>query len=238
MKIGIFADTHYCTRPSLCENTRFPETALKRVLEACQLFAHEKADLIVSLGDLINVDDTPALEEQSLRAISAAMRQTGIPCVCVMGNHDREAFTREEFAEISGLTIAPHTIVAGDCALHFVDANNEEHGKPYQKRNLDWTKCYVEDNEIAALTKACQDGDKKHFFFFHQCVDPNAESHHLIANAAQLREIIHGCNAKAVFQGHYHNGMSSVVNGIPYETLSALCSHDYADHRLIDTDRY
>ena len=238
MRIGLFADTHYCSKQSLCHGTRIPELALSRLDEACSLFKFSGADLIVCLGDLINTDDSDQLNKLNLERISNVIKKTGIDCVCIMGNHDREAFTPEEFSSISGLTIAPDDFVFDDCALHFIDANNTAEGQPYTKKGIDWTKCHVNHNDVQTLQEAALDVSKKHFFFFHQCIDPDVDSLHIIDNAPTLRDIISRSNAKAVFQGHFHKGHTNTVDGIPYETLAALCSPEKNDYRLIDTEQW
>ncbi len=238
MKIGLFADTHYCSKQSLCQGARIPQLALARLEEACGFFKSSGADLIVCLGDLINADDSEQLNRLNLEHISNVIRNTGIKCICIMGNHDREAFSPDGFASISGFTIASVDFAFDDCALHFLDANNTAEGKPYTKDDIDWTKCHVSDNDIRTLQETALDASKKHFFFFHQCVDPDVDSMHIIENAPALRKLIRMCNAKAVFQGHFHKGFSNIVDGIPYETLAALCSPDKNDYRLIETDLY
>ncbi len=236
MKIGLFADTHYCSKQSLCQGSRIPRLALARLEEACALFKSSGADLIVCLGDLINVDETDQLNKQNLERISNVIRNTGIRCVCIMGNHDREAFSPAEFSAISGLTIAPTNLVFDNCALHFLDANNTAEDQPYTKDNIDWTKCHVCEQDIKTLKEATSDSSEKHYFFFHQCIDPCVDPLHIIANAPELRELIRRCNAKAVFQGHYHKGHTNTVDGVPYDTLAALCSPEKNDYRLYDTD--
>ena len=238
MKIGIVADTHYCSKTSLCHGTRIPALALERLEIACGFFKSSGADLIVCLGDVINVDDSDELNKLNLERVSKVVHDTGIQCICVMGNHDMEAFTPEEFSHISGFALAPLNITYGNCALHFLDANNIAEGQPYTRDNIDWTKCHVVDHDVRVLERAVQDMTKKHFFFFHQCIDPNVDAQHIIANAPQLREIIKGCGAKAVFQGHFHKGCHSTIDNIPYDTLAALCSPEQNDYRLIDTDSY
>lgn len=236
MKIGLFADTHYCSKKSLCQGSRIPQLALARLEEACVLFKSSGADLIVCLGDLINVDDSDHLNKLNLERISNVLHDTGIKCVFIMGNHDREAFSPAEFSAISGLTIAPINLVFDNCALHFLDANNIAEGQTYSKDNIDWTKCHVNEQDIKALKESTLDSSKKHFFFFHQCVDPDVDSLHIIANAPELRKLIRRCNAKSVFQGHYHKGYTNTVDGVSYVTLSALCSPEKNDYRLYDTD--
>ena len=238
MKIGLFADTHYCSKQTLCYGTRIPQLALERLEEACHFFKSANTDLIVCLGDLINVDDSEQLNIQNLARVSKVLNDTGIKSVCIMGNHDREAFTPSEFADISSLALAPLHLSYDDCVLHILDANNTEEGIPYNKNDIDWTKCYVCEHDIRVLGESLHDSTKKHFFFFHQCVDPDVDPQHIISNAPSLREIIHDCKAKAVFQGHFHKGFSNIVDGIPYETLSALCSPKINDYRLIETDLY
>jgi hypothetical protein len=60
--------------------------------------------------------------------------------------------------------------------------------------------------------------------FIHHNLNPDAEQHHLVKNAAEVREILEKSGkVKAVWQGHYHTGHDSIINGISYHTLGAMC---------------
>jgi hypothetical protein len=62
------------------------------------------------------------------------------------------------------------------------------------------------------------------YVFVHQNLDPTVESHHIIRGAEEIRAILRESGkVKAVFQGHYHPGKESVIDGIPYHTLPAMC---------------
>ena len=69
----------------------------------------------------------------------------------------------------------------------------------------------------------------------HENLDPNVEEHHIVKNAAEIREILEASGkVRTVIQGHFHEGADSVVNGIRYITLPAMCEGEENSYRIID----
>ena len=155
-----------------------------------------------------------------------------------MGNHDCTVFAPEEFTRLSGLQIAPCSWVAGDVALHFLNANFDWQGKPYRPGAVDWTQTRLPEEELARVRAAMADTAHRHFFFLHQCLDPGVEQRHILQNAAEINALLQTGRTAAVFQGHYHPGFRSVRNGIPYVTLAALCEGTASSAMVIDTDAF
>ena len=238
MKIGLLADVHYCSKESLVHNTRFPALALERMKAAVQCFANQKADLIVCLGDLINIDDTYDKDVENLAIASDILNSSPVPAVCLMGNHDCEAFTRAEFTELSGLKTAPYEIISGQYALHFLNANYTDDGAAYIPHNIDWQNSCLPAEEIARIRQSICDKSRRHIYFVHQCIDPFSEPRHLIRNAAEARTYIEQTDSPIVIQGHYHAGKRSVFNGVSYLTLPALCCGDTSPAILLDTETF
>lgn len=238
MKIGLLADVHYCSKESLVHNTRFPALALSRMKTAVQYFDEKKADLIVCLGDLINIDDTHNQDAENLMIASSVLKASPVPVVCLMGNHDCEAFTRAEFIAISGLKTAPYDILTGQYALHFLNANYTDDGTAYIPHNIDWTNSYLPTEETARICQSVRDKNRQHIYFVHQCLDPFSEPRHLIRNAAEARAYIEQADSSIVIQGHYHAGKRSVYNGVSYLTLPALCCGETSSALLFDTEAF
>lgn len=107
-----------------------------------------------------------------------------------MGNHDCTVFAPEEFTRLSGLQIAPCSWVAGDVALHFLNANFDWQGKPYRPGAVDWTQTRLPEEELARVRAAMADTAHRHFFFLHQCLDPGVEQRHILQNAAEINALL------------------------------------------------
>ena len=236
MKIGLLADVHYCTKETVCNGTRFPQLAMQRTKEAVRYFTENKADLIVCLGDLINVDDTQDMNIENLKVAAKALSDTDIPVVCLMGNHDCEAFTREEFETISGLKTAPHDFDAGEYALHFLDANYTDNGEKYVPFQIDWKNSFLPQKELNLIKESVQDKAHRQIYLVHQCLDPFSEINHMIRNATAARALIEQANSPIVLQGHYHKGRQNTHAGVQYLTLPAICSGPVSSALLRDTD--
>lgn len=222
LKAGLIADSHYCSQEKI--GNRYPRRSLEKVIDAAAAFKAEKVDLILCMGDIIN--DEPGRNEENLQTICLPLVRCGVECFFVQGNHDRELFTSDELARISGMTAAPYSVVRGGVRLILLDGNFKCDGTPYRIRDIDWTDTFLPPDQIEMLRDSLARNREDAYIFVHQCLDPNAETHHIIGNAAQVRSVIASSGkVKGVWQGHYHPGLESTVDGIGYHTLPALCEN-------------
>lgn len=193
--------------------------------------------LTVCLGDLINTDDSDALNRENLRCISSVLTSSALPCVCLMGNHDCEAFTADEFVSLSGLSTAPQSIETDTCVLRFLNANYDSaRHAPYEPHNINWMDSYLPEEQLEALSRDVNDPGRKHFYFVHQCIDPTVDRNHIMRNADRIRSVLEKIPGACVIQGHYHPGKESIVNGVHYFTLPALCMGDTSPLFLLNTN--
>jgi len=237
MLIGLVTDVHYCSKESML-GRRFPKLALQRLKEAVEAFTRAGVELIVCLGDLIDLETDSSLNEENLRTASGILKSAGIPCVCLMGNHDRAVFTPEEFAAVSGLQTAPCALEHPDFTLHFLDSNFFWDGTPYTPEHIDWTQSRLSPDGMAHVEAAMADASRRHFFFMHQCLDPDVEYRHILHDAPEINALLATGRTAAVFAGHFHKGRRSIIGKIPYITLSALCEGPESSALLINTDDY
>lgn len=222
MKLGLFSDPHYCAKDVTC-GTRRPSLSFGKIRAAMEAFRDAGAEYVICLGDL--VDECGTMEENitAITELSAMIRSFGIPVEYVMGNHDYQNFTREEFRTYTGS--AAGTIRCGTKTLIFLDANYADNGEIYRRNALDWTNAFLPADQVCGLREVLALPETEEaYVFVHQNLDPSVESHHIIRNAAEVRAVIRDSGkVKAVFQGHYHPGKESVIDGIPYHTLPAMC---------------
>lgn len=231
MKIGLFSDTHYCDR-ELVNGDRKPQVAFARLKEALNEFNSCGVSLAICLGDLINYNGDTDESRDSLEKISSLIRNSGIKCVCCMGNHDNEAFNHNEFAEISQLQLSPFMFEDEEARLIFLDASYTPDGKPLTQEWNDWTQCFVPSDQLEWLKNQLKT-DKRCSVFIHQILDPQlCDEDHTVCNADEINKILNdSCKVTNVFQGHYHFGAEHKVNSIRYTTLKAMCMGD--DNRFI-----
>lgn len=232
MKIGIFTDTHYC-KLTLLEQERNPSRAYDAVKTAFDEFKRHSVETAVCLGDLVHFHDGFDESIRHLERISDLINSYGIPIYHCMGNHDNEIVSGEDFAKISGFNVAPCFCENDDCRLIFLDASHTPDGKPFEREHVDWTLSYVPENELAWL-KGELDTEKKCFVFIHQCLDPSVDGQHIVSNAEEVNALLAEKGVRHVFQGHYHHGAESTVNGIPYTTVRAMCIGEETNYLIIE----
>lgn len=224
MRIGVFTDPHYSSAQITCEK-RYNSLSLRKIREALEYFAAQECELILCLGDLTDTESTREQEAENLRQIACVMDSVPVQILCLMGNHDAQSFTEAEFYSLLGEHRRPRPVSSGNVHLLFIDACYSRDGKRYRPGEVDWTDTFFP--HAAALSETLLRLDGSIYLFMHQNIDPGIREDHLLANAAEIRTVLESSgHVKAVFQGHYHPGFQSEVNGIRYITLPAMCENE------------
>lgn len=225
MKIGIFTDSHYSSAEITCGN-RYNSRSLDKIKEAYDFFEREKCDLIICLGDLIDKEESHDREKENLAKVSAVMNESPIKTVCLMGNHDAFAFEKSEFYGLLQQS-EPEILKKDNKTLIFIDACHFKCGRHYKPGDEDWTDTFYP--YLDKLNKHLSEADGDVYVFIHQNLDGCVEKQHILYNADEINDIIFKSNrVKAVYQGHYHPGMSSNYRGVRYITFPAMCENEKA----------
>ena len=226
MRLGIYTDPHYSSQEVTC-GVRRNSRSLEKIQNAYRFFEREACDLAVCLGDLIDRETEHAAEIEHLKRAADVIHASSVPTLCLMGNHDAFAFTREEFYGILGADTQPSHRVLQGRRLLFLDACFFANGTRYMPGDSDWTDTFCPcETELRAIVSS---SDEEICVFVHQNLDPAAEARHRIANADRINAILFGSpRVKAVFQGHYHPGCRNVWHGIRYITFPAMCESENA----------
>lgn len=234
LKIGVFTDPHYAKVERL-NHTRRPELSLDKLKEACAYFSTEKADAIVCLGDWISVYRDKDEISNCLKEMAEVTKSTHIPVYTCMGNHDREIFTREEFAALSGAVISPCLVEDDQSALILLDANYKRNGDPWPDHYEDWTETSIPKDQMEWLEKTLSSLKTRSLsctIAMHQVADPQIATDpsiqegplHVIENAEAFRSLIASYdNVSLVLQGHYHFGSHTTIGSTVYVTMKAMC---------------
>ena len=226
MKIGFFTDSHYSSQTVTCGN-RYNSKSLEKVKDAYRFFMKENCDLVVCLGDLIDIEGSHQKEVENLKEIAAVIQNCPIRTVCLMGNHDAFAFTVEEFYDVLG-GCRPENLYLEGKILLFLDACYYENGMHYMPGDTDYINTfYPYIQELEQCLSSVQ-GDV--YLFLHQNLDINiGNSVYFVNNIEQINALLRSNpSVKAVYQGHYHKGKNSVHDGIRYVTFPAMCEHEQA----------
>ncbi len=226
MKLGIFTDSHYSSAELTC-GCRYNSRSLVKMEEAYRIFEDAACDLVLCLGDLTDTEASYDKECENVRACVAVIDASPIPTLCLMGNHDAFVFEEDAFYALLGQEHKPHTVCAEGITLIFLDACHFSDGTHYRPGHSDWTNtCYPHTD---ALRQMLSDAQTPVCVFLHQNLDPAIPENHRLSNDARIRQILEESGVvRQVICGHYHPGMESIVNGIRYLTLPALCEQDTA----------
>lgn len=224
MKIGLFTDPHYSTQDVACR-TRRPRLSYDKIREAMEHFQRERVDLVLCLGDLTDDSGSERENIEATKDLVQMIRSFEIPFYSMMGNHDYQNFTREEFCRYTGGAYPPFSLCYDNTILVFLDCNYREGGEIYEKGRVNWVDTALPIDQYEALrTLLSENVGRTVYVFSHQNLDGSVEKRHIVQNAAEIRALLaRAGSVRAVIQGHYHPGKDSDIDGIPYRTLPAMC---------------
>lgn len=223
MKLGLYADPHYAQR-EMSGTKRYNRRSLQKIKDAYKTFAENGVELAICLGDLIDNDVSREVEKENLKELGEVIRLSGVPTVCVMGNHDAFALTEKDYYACLG-GCEPKDIHTEKNDLIFLDACFFKSGAHYAPGDSDWRDTFLPDTD--ALKKTLENCKGDVYVFMHQNLDPGVTEEHRLFNAAEVIDILEKSGKiKTVFQGHYHPGHRTALNGIEYISLPAMCEVD------------
>lgn len=231
LRFGILTDAHYADRSAA--GTRHYSDSIAKVREAVVEFNSRKLDFIIELGD---VKDTTAKSEAAptlrfLEAIERELQAFRGDVYHVLGNHDMDCITKEEFLSRTrnagrARGKAHYSFSARGVRCIVLDANFNADLSPYSRGNFDWRKAFIPREQIEWLdTELTRHADEPTLVFLHQMLDSFSDiSRDLcVGNAAQVVEVLERHRqVLAVFQGHHHPGHYSHRHGIHYLTLQGM----------------
>ncbi len=264
MKIGFFADPHYCHAKTLNNGRRFPLRSYERLKEALDVFKIAKCEAIISLGDLI--DHTPEKDrilptdhEEALFCLSEVvdlLHETGLPVYYVPGNHDYLDLSFDDFAKITGAAPLPFVLETDLHRLVFLDGNFREDRRRFDIAGVEWTDAWLTDDQISLIQQELsktRPSDKPVILIVHENLDPWIREDHQLKNASLIRQMLvkykddlkqqHSKEdselsgsmiTPLVIQGHYHPGADNTVDGIHYLTLPAMCEGTSNPYCILD----
>jgi predicted MPP superfamily phosphohydrolase len=223
---GIITDSHYADADA--RDGRYYRESAGKMAECVEFMNEQKADFIIELGDFKD-QDKPAVEERTishLQAIEKEFQRFRGPKYHVLGNHDVDSISKEQFLE----NITNTNIHAGAAyysfdsrCIHFVvlDANYRKDGIAYDHGNFTWTDTHIPDIQLEWLKLDLTAASLPVIIFVHQLLDGRGNLY--VDNAGDVRNILQASGkVLAVFQGHKHEGDYNMIEGIHYYTLKAM----------------
>ena len=226
VRFGIVTDAHYADNAP--RGTRHYRESIAKMTECVNFMNDKKVDFLLELGDFKDQGD-PASEIETLNyleAIEQIFRQFSGPRYHVLGNHDVDSISKEQFltrVENTGISSLSKYYSFDSNELHFVvlDANYMADGSDYDHGNFNWTDTNISHKELDWLKNDLAASSKPVIVFVHQQLD--GKGNHTVKNAAEVRQIMQESQRViAVFQGHNHAGHYSYIENIHYYTLKAM----------------
>ena len=231
VRFGVVTDTHYADRER--SGTRYYRDSIAKMREAVAEFQRADLDFIIELGDM---KDTTAASEPlpTLRFLDDIEREFSAfrgPCYHVLGNHDMDCLSKEEFLAHTrnagrARGKAFYSFSEGGVRCIVLDANFNADFTPYARGNFDWRKAYIPASQIEWLdAELTRHADEPTLVFLHQMLDSFSDiSKDLcVGNAEAVVEVLERHRqVLAVFQGHHHPGHYSHRRGIHYLTLQGM----------------
>jgi predicted phosphodiesterase len=188
----------------------------------------QKVDFLIELGDFKD-QNQPPVEQKTityLRAVEKVFQKFNGPTYHVLGNHDEDSISKEQFltnVENTGIAPAKSYYSFDFNGVHFVilDANYRADGTDYDHGNFDWTDANIPPAELNWLKQDLAAEPGPVILFTHQLLD--GAGPYYVKNAAKVRQVLKESDkVTAVFQGHHHSGSYSRIEGIHYYTLKAM----------------
>ena len=236
IRFGMFSDVHYANRESA--GTRFYNQSLAKVQEAVDRMNQEKLDFLIELGDFKDQEAVPN-EVNTLKFltdIETVFQKFNGPTYHVLGNHDMDGISKQQFLERVDNTNIPKSqsyYSFNRKGIHFVvlDGNFTKSGKAYDHGNYTWDDASISTEEIEWLKSDMKSNKFPVIVFIHQMLEPSKSAKHAVQNATEVRQILEQSkNVLCVLQGHVHEEIYNRINGIHYYSVNAVIEGDGAEN--------
>ena len=232
IRFGMLSDIHYANREPA--GTRFYNQSLTKVQEAVARMNQEKLDFAIELGDFKDQDAVPneANTLKYLTDVESVFQKFKGPTYHVLGNHDMDGISKQQFLERVENTGIPNTksyYSFNKKGFHFVvlDGNFTKEGKAYNHGNFSWDNASISEEEIGWLKDDLKANELPVLVFIHQMLEESKSVNHAVRNAPQVRQILEQSkNVICVLQGHVHEEIYNLINGTHYYSVNAVVDGD------------
>ena len=232
IRFGMISDIHYADREPA--GNRFYRQSLSKVKDAVDEMNRQKVDFMIELGDFKDQDVVPneANTLKYLADIEAVFRKFNGPTYHVLGNHDTDGISKQQFLERVENTGIPNTesyYSFTQKGIHFVvlDGDFTKEGKAYDHGNFTWDNASIPAEEMDWLKADLKWNKLPVIVFIHQMLDESKDVKQAVENAVEVRQILEQAgNILCVIQGHVHEERYNLINGIHYYSVNAVVDGD------------
>ena len=229
VRFGFITDCHYAAHIETNLLRNYRDGLLKMDAFAAKM-NELGADFVVEGGDFKDLGRTPDESLEYLRAIEARFAAFKGPRYHVLGNHDHDNLSKEEFlAQIANegqdSAKAFYAFTRNGVRFIVLDACYRSDGEPYCRGNFSWADAFVPPEQVEFLKAELAAAKGPCVPIVHHQLD-SEEKAYVVKNAAEIRDILEKSGkVKLVVQGHYHEGAFRELNGIGYFTSPASVLH-------------
>jgi alkaline phosphatase len=249
VRFGVVTDCHYAQRPlaSWTGSSRHYPHSTAKLRDAVEVFGRSRLDFAIELGDFKDMGPTTeksasggmasrpakALRDEALGfldEIEGEFRRFKAPRYHVLGNHDMDCISKEEFlsrTENHGAAKGKTRYSFSVRGVKFVvlDGCFNPDGSPYRRGNFDWRKAVLPKDELEWFDAELESASGPTVVFCHQLLDGFSRISPAIClsnwrDAVAIME--RRGNVLASIQGHHHSGHHSFRKGIHYWTMKAM----------------
>lgn len=228
IRFGIISDCHYADREPA--GTRYYRQSIGKLNEAIEKMNQEKVDFVIELGDFKDQDATPDETKTLgyLQTIETVFQNFKGPTYHVLGNHDMDGISKQQFlgiAENTGIPKGKSYYSFNRKGFHFIvlDGNFTKEQKNYDHGNFSWDDACISDQELEWLKADLEANRLPVIVFIHQMLDDSKNPKQAVQNAPEVRKILENSGKViAVFQGHVHEERYNLINKIHYYSVNAL----------------
>ena len=218
-RVGLLTDMHYADKPPA--GTRYYRETVVKLAVAADHFATVKPALLVELGDLIDAADGVSVELGYLKRINQDLKAISPQRHYVLGNHCVDTLYKQEFLNTVEQKQSYYSFDHEDVHFVVLDSCFRGDGKPYGRKNSQWTDANLPSEELEWLAADLASSPRRVVVFAHQRLDKT--DHHSVKNAETVRAALEKAgNVLAVFQGHSHQNDYQQIAGIHYCTVAAM----------------
>lgn len=181
----------------------------------------EKVDFLIQLGDFIRLD---SLSQPLMKVWEGYSGEK----FHVLGNHDLDKYSKEEFVKGFGMPGRYYSFDKGDFHFVVLDGNNMYDGEvytPYSKANYYVNmkkRAFMDPEQLEWLKKDLMSTNKRCILFSHQSIDK------AMGNREQVQRVLEEENKRAgfkkivvAFSGHNHSNYTKEINGITYVQINS-----------------
>jgi predicted phosphodiesterase len=231
LRFGVVTDVHYADRSPA--GSRFYRLGMSKLRACVDLMNSQGVDFLIELGDFKDQDVKPD-EAGTLRflgSIEEVFRGFRGPKYHVLGNHDVDSITKEQFQSVivnTGIERSRtwYSFERGGRCFIVLDACFKADMTPYSKGNFDWQDTNISPEQVDWLAKELRGAPRPVVACVHQRLDESA-SEPSIANRAAVRQVLKDSGkVTLVLQGHVHSGAYEQIESIHYYTLAASIEGD------------